>query len=411
MALQSKLFRGDAKLEAALVSDSAHIVQGAIGSHVSKIQQALNELDGAGLNPDENYGPATASAVLAYKQKRNIINRSYQTRADNIVGKMTMAALDAEMREKERKTEPGPDTDAITATLKKDHPASFAVTQRVAAPTFTIPKAVRPPVIFSPNKQFRFNEFKPEADFHDLLFEVKKGGRVFWIGAAVPKRITDFSRAQMYFTPSTVKPGPNGVPIVLADDKDYQAFTGGWATRMRNFIPMMGVQAAAAEKPVTLLITFMKATAFSALNDDNVFKDRPVQTLNVVMNAIKRHVGAAPFSSVIDKLGVSSFSSGVTPMKLCIGALAPSGLVKEVFNFDGPFLAAHRKELTHVPKGVVSRIFTQHQLSPPPPGWVNLLPDHFRFVTETFGQLQPENIMHQRIGKMMYHQALANSIV
>src|SRR5947208_3004448 len=131
MALQSKLFRGDAKLEAALVSDSAHIVQGAIGSHVGKIQQALNELDGAGLNPDENYGPATASAVLAYKQKRNIINRSYETRADNIVGKMTMAALDAEMLEKERKTGPGPDTNPITATLKRD-PASFAVTQRVA---------------------------------------------------------------------------------------------------------------------------------------------------------------------------------------------------------------------------------------------------------------------------------------
>jgi len=81
MALQSKLFRGDAKLEAALISDSAHIVQGAAGAHVGKIQQALNELDGAGLKPDEKYGPATASAVLAYKQKRNIINHSYQTRA------------------------------------------------------------------------------------------------------------------------------------------------------------------------------------------------------------------------------------------------------------------------------------------------------------------------------------------
>ena len=44
MALQSKLFRGDAKLEAALISDSAHIVQGAAGAHVGKIQQALNEL-------------------------------------------------------------------------------------------------------------------------------------------------------------------------------------------------------------------------------------------------------------------------------------------------------------------------------------------------------------------------------
>jgi hypothetical protein len=40
------------------------------------------------------YGPSTASAVLAYKQSRDIINRSYQTQADDIVGKMTMRALD-----------------------------------------------------------------------------------------------------------------------------------------------------------------------------------------------------------------------------------------------------------------------------------------------------------------------------
>lgn len=409
MALQSKLFRGDAKLEAALVSDSAHIVVGAVGAHVGKIQQALNELEEAGLNPDQKYGPATANAVLAYKQKRNIINRKYQSRADNIVGKATMAALDAEMVEKERKPDPGPDTNAITATLK-GNPASFAITQRVvAAPTFTIPKAVRPPVTVSPGQSFRFTEFKPQADFHDLLIEVKKNGRVFWVGAAVPKGITDFSRAQLFFTPSTVKPGPHG-PIVLAADKDYQAFTGEWASRMRNFVPMMGGQAAAASKPVILLITYMKSTAFGTLSDDNIFKDRPIQTLNVVMNEIKRHVGGSPFSSVIEKLGVSSFSSGVTPMKLCIGALGASGLIKEVFNFDGPFLVAEPKVLTTSP-GAVSKVFTQHQLAKPPVGWITLLQDHFQLVTEKFGQTAPKSIMHQRIGRMMYHQALANSVV
>jgi hypothetical protein len=31
-------------------------------------------------------------------QQRGIINRSYQTQADNIVGKMTMASLDEEMK-------------------------------------------------------------------------------------------------------------------------------------------------------------------------------------------------------------------------------------------------------------------------------------------------------------------------
>jgi hypothetical protein len=101
MALRSQLFRGDQKLESAAVSNPAHIVPGAIGAHVGKIQQALIELDGAVIATDElaatSYGPSTAAAVLAYKEKRNIVNRSYQTKADNIVGIMTMTALDDEM--------------------------------------------------------------------------------------------------------------------------------------------------------------------------------------------------------------------------------------------------------------------------------------------------------------------------
>ena len=107
MGLQSELFRGDAQLEAAAISDPAHIIQGSRGPHVRKIQQALVELDDASIDLDSVYGPATAAAVLSYKRKRSIINRSHQTQADNIVGKMTMAALDSEMLEKER-TPTGP---------------------------------------------------------------------------------------------------------------------------------------------------------------------------------------------------------------------------------------------------------------------------------------------------------------
>lgn len=101
MALQSQLFRGDPKLEAAAVSDPAHILRGAAGSHVRKIQLALIKLDRAVIAQNELQqsvnGPATANAVLAYKRKRDIVNRSYQKQADNIVGKMTMASLDKEM--------------------------------------------------------------------------------------------------------------------------------------------------------------------------------------------------------------------------------------------------------------------------------------------------------------------------
>jgi peptidoglycan hydrolase-like protein with peptidoglycan-binding domain len=101
MSLQSKLFRGDPKLEAAAVSNPAHIVPGAAGPHVAKIQQALIQLDGTVIAGNElaasSYGPSTADAVLSYKKKRDIVNRSYQTQADNIVGIMTMAVLDREM--------------------------------------------------------------------------------------------------------------------------------------------------------------------------------------------------------------------------------------------------------------------------------------------------------------------------
>ncbi len=97
MALQSRLFSGDPRIEKAAVSDPDHIMQGARGEHVMKIQAALARLDGARIVADGIYGPATAAAVLAYKKKRDIVNRGYQSDADAIVGRMTVAALDAEM--------------------------------------------------------------------------------------------------------------------------------------------------------------------------------------------------------------------------------------------------------------------------------------------------------------------------
>jgi hypothetical protein len=112
MALQSQLFRGDPNLEAAAVSDPAHVTQGASGPHVTKIQQALIQLDGATLSPDGVYGPRTAAAVSAFKQKRQILN--FQGKIDDIVGKKTTAALDAEMLAKERGGGPAPSGVAIT---------------------------------------------------------------------------------------------------------------------------------------------------------------------------------------------------------------------------------------------------------------------------------------------------------
>jgi peptidoglycan hydrolase-like protein with peptidoglycan-binding domain len=106
LALISRLFRSDSKLEACAVSDQAHILQGAAGEHVSKIQAALLIVNGSRIDSKELtvklYGASTAAAVLAYKRKRRIINLAYQTQADGIVGKMTIAALDREIAQYER---------------------------------------------------------------------------------------------------------------------------------------------------------------------------------------------------------------------------------------------------------------------------------------------------------------------
>ena len=102
MTLQSQLFKGDPKLEAAATSHPAHIAIGARGPHVVKIQQALNEILALSLVLDGIYGQGTAAAVLQYKRRRNVVNTTYQTDADNIVGIMTMAALDADILAREK---------------------------------------------------------------------------------------------------------------------------------------------------------------------------------------------------------------------------------------------------------------------------------------------------------------------
>ncbi len=101
MALRSAMLRDDPALQACLIKDPAHIVPGARGAHVARIHKALMLLDRARIEVFELrsklYGPSTTAAVLAYKRKRKIINPAYQTQADNIVGKMTIARLDEEL--------------------------------------------------------------------------------------------------------------------------------------------------------------------------------------------------------------------------------------------------------------------------------------------------------------------------
>ncbi|MEO8805615.1 MAG: hypothetical protein ABI433_06010 [Burkholderiaceae bacterium] len=146
MGLLSLLFRGNAALEACAVRDEAHILVGAKGEHVAKIQFALFRIDRSTIDRNElvsqTYGNSTAAAVLQYKQRRAIINRSYQSAADNIVGKMTIAALDRELLSVQR---PFPMTGDCAQSLLEVSPPQFA--QQAAA--IRDPKAFGAPKIVS----------------------------------------------------------------------------------------------------------------------------------------------------------------------------------------------------------------------------------------------------------------------
>lgn len=108
MPLRSRLFAGDPHLEACALRDSAHLTPGTKGTHVGKVQYSLDVIDQLKVARQELieqvYGPSTAQAVLSFKSRRSIINRGYQSTADNIVGRMTIAALDAEMLQKQNLT-------------------------------------------------------------------------------------------------------------------------------------------------------------------------------------------------------------------------------------------------------------------------------------------------------------------
>jgi hypothetical protein len=103
MPLTSRLFSGDQALEDCLILDPRHVVPGAQGLHVAKIQKALITL-GAGVISEGEitgmvYGDTTARSVLSFKgPPRNILNIALgQTTPDNIVGKNTIRILDKEI--------------------------------------------------------------------------------------------------------------------------------------------------------------------------------------------------------------------------------------------------------------------------------------------------------------------------
>jgi hypothetical protein len=279
----------------------------------------------------------------------------------------------------------------IPDTITQKNPPKLTAVHKVTNPI------VRPSVTVTPIASFRFVPDTLIAEIHEFLFEVRKAGSLFWVGAAIPKGTTDFTRVQVYFHPTVVNGG-----VVHATDTDYKDFKGGWSRSIQRYVAMQGGQLAGAGRLMPLLVPF---TTMAALVSPakNMFNDRPVETLNAIMAAIQSEI--TPHSSrkpMLSNVGVSSFSSGITALRLFLTAMSSSGLVKEIIDFDSPFIISEPKQLTRS-SGAVSKCFTQI-LHRPEIGWVTLTTDHFTAVRKF-------DSLHARIGWMMYHQAMINSVI
>lgn len=234
---------------------------------------------------------------------------------------------------------------------------------------------------------------------HELLFKVSKDSSVFWVGAAIPVGTTDFTKIQVFFHPTVVNGG-----IVHAREQDYATFTGGWSGTMQRYIALEGGQLAGA-RLLPMLVPFTTMAALGG-GTSNLFSVDPVATLSYLTAAIQSvfdPVSILP-PPQLTEVGVASFSTGIIGLRMFISAMSRSGLVREVIDFDSPFIIGEPADLTLSP-GAVSSCYTQVPRPNPPPGYRFLPPSSFANLTIY------NHDPHSCIGWMMYYTAMLNSAI
>jgi hypothetical protein len=244
-------------------------------------------------------------------------------------------------------------------------------------------------------------EVPQTGSIREFLFEMRKDGAVYWIGAAVPKGTSAFTKIQVFFHPTVKQQG-----VVHAAEGDYPAFRGGWSDSLQRYVAMQGGQLAGARQ-TPLIVPFMTMAAFSGGAPAYMFATRPTETLNAIMTAVRDAV-ASPGTAdpvKVSQIGVSSFSSGIGAMRLFIQTFGGSGLIAETTDFDGPRIISEPKRITRSP-GAVGRVFSQ--VAPPHPqlGWVTMPASSFRNI-RTFRKDGP----HAQIGWMTFFMASLASVI
>ncbi|MDX2299941.1 MAG: hypothetical protein NW204_09470 [Xanthomonadaceae bacterium] len=131
----------------------------------------------------------------------------------------------------------------------------------------------------------------------------------------------------------------------------------------------------------------------------------PVATLSHILAQIQATIMPVftPPPPQLREVGVASFSSGIGAMKAFIASMRPSGLLREIIDFDSPHIVGMPAELTVTP-GAVSSCYTQRSRPNPPPGYRYMAPGSFARLTSFTDP-------HACIGWMMYYTAMLTSSI
>jgi hypothetical protein len=224
---------------------------------------------------------------------------------------------------------------------------------------------VRNPII-SPLAAGDFlQEIPLTAPMREFLFQVRKDGEVYWVGAAVPAGVSDFSKAQVFFHPTVVNGGR-----VHAAEGDYPTFAGGWRGSLQRYVAMQGGQLAGVSA-TPLIVPFMTMASLRGAAPAYMFGTRATETLSAICSAVRLAATGQSGQVAPGQIGVSSFSSGIGAMKLFINSFGSSGFIVETTDFDSPFIKGSHRIITTAP-GATGRVFSQIAPVRPTPGWVTL---------------------------------------
>jgi hypothetical protein len=198
----------------------------------------------------------------------------------------------------------------------------------------------------------------------------------------------------------------------VAREEDYAGFVGGWQQDMYTYVPLMGAQLASAGARIPMLVPF---TTMAAVNrpssSTNMFAVDPVGTISAVLTAIQSELPGLPLLlPTVSKVGVASVSSGIGAMRHFLGAMASSGLVKEIIDFDSPFIVGQPHVVTRLP-GATCKCFSQMAPDGPSHGYIVLTQGHFSNVTHFNGVVPLEHKLHRQICTMLFEEVMVTSVV